>query len=70
MFCICAGICDGVGRGGHGGIDGAGMIDFRKIEMTMERRLSNKVGAANAGWASQVRFRGLRHRPGMADLFR
>jgi hypothetical protein len=33
------------------------------------RRL-NKVGAANAGWPSQFRFRGLRHRPGMADLSR
>ena len=32
--------------------------------------LPNKVGAANAGWPSQFRFRGLRHRPGMADLVR
>jgi len=34
------------------------------------RSLANKVGAANAGWSSQFRFRGLRHRPGMADLHR
>ena len=70
MVCVGMGFVTMFGRGGRGGIDGSGMFDFRKIEMTMERRLSNKVGAANAGWASQVRFRGLRHRPGMADLFR
>ncbi len=31
---------------------------------------SFKIGAANAGWRSQFRIRGSRHRPGMADLSR
>ena len=30
----------------------------------------NKVGAANAGWTSQFRFRGSHHQPGVADLIR
>jgi len=32
------------------------------------KTLANKVGAANAGWRQQFRFRGSRHRPGVADL--
>jgi hypothetical protein len=30
--------------------------------------LPNKVTAANAGWTSQFRIRGQRHRPGMAEF--
>ena len=48
VFCICAGICDGVGRIGRGGIDGRGMFDFRKMEMMMETRLYNKTLHATA----------------------
>ena len=70
MFCIGAGVCGGTGHDDYRGIDGSGMIDFRKIEMMMETRLSNKVGAANAGWPSLFRFRGPRHRSGVADLAR
>ena len=36
----------------------------------MKILLPNQVGAANAGWSSEFRFRGLRHRRGMADLIR
>jgi hypothetical protein len=31
---------------------------------------SNKVTAANAGWRTQFRFRGSRHRPGVAEFWR
>ena len=48
VFCIGAGICDGPGRGEREGIDGSGMFDFRKIEMMMETRLSNKTLHATA----------------------
>jgi hypothetical protein len=30
---------------------------------------SNKITAANAGWRIQFRFRGSRHRPGVAELW-
>ena len=41
-------VCGGVGRGEGGGIDGRGVFDFRKIEMMMETRLSNKTLHATA----------------------
>jgi hypothetical protein len=43
---------------------------FTEADYFSMSRLPNKVGPANAGWPSQLRFRGLRHRPGMADLTR
>jgi hypothetical protein len=30
----------------------------------------NQITAANAGWRTQFRFRGSRHRPGVADFYR
>jgi hypothetical protein len=30
----------------------------------------NKITAANAGWRTQFRFRGSRHRPGVAEFYR
>jgi hypothetical protein len=30
--------------------------------------MPNKIGAANAGWRTQFRYRGSRHWSGMADL--
>ena len=46
-----------MGQDEHPGIDGRGMIDFRKIEMKMETRLSNKTLHATAvGVAFERRF--------------
>ena len=68
--CIGAGICDGMGRGEREGIDDGGMFDFRKIEIMMERRLSNKIAAHNAGWTSQFRFAGSVLWSGVCELGR
>jgi len=50
------------------GFDGS-LVSFGREYPDM-KRTPNKVGAANAGWASQFRFRGPHHRLGMADLAR
>ena len=31
---------------------------------------TNKITAANAGWGTQFRIRGSRHRPGVAEFYR
>jgi hypothetical protein len=36
----------------------------------MMNSLPNKIGAANAGWRIQFRYRGSRRWSGMADLWR
>jgi hypothetical protein len=35
-----------------------------------EMILPNQITAANAGWRGQFRFRGSRHRPGVAEFYR
>jgi hypothetical protein len=35
-----------------------------------KKRQFNKITAANAGWCSQFRIRGSRHRPGVAEFRR
>ena len=47
------------------------------MQMTAERfygdwdvTMANQITTANAGWRTQFRFRGPRHRPGVAEFYR
>jgi hypothetical protein len=41
----------------------------RKVEREVMDIWPNKITAAKAGWRTQFRFRGSRHRPGVAEFY-